>query len=280
MKWRTGHTTIIGLFLLAIAIVLFCSDPDLIFSEGVSFIDTELEGESGHETYTWSKVGFKHNEELLNFPEKIGEWEGYGSDEKQVAGVREYLGARVYLERTYYKIDSFNPIFFLIVQAKESSTFHPPPVCYQAQGYIVEEDKDTVRIPSAQLEGDGISGGRVGGTVPMKKLWLSKIEGGEVVERRIALYCYLKGSQFTDNTINLIRFSAIAPVEGSPDGVLQGMKEFAGLALPHLFEPQENGDEVLFQRVAGWGPEGWLVITAAFTFPITLTIYPLWRRKA
>ena len=61
------------------------------------------------------------------------------------------------------------------VRAWESSAFHPPPVCYKGPGYLVEGDRDTVRISPGQA-GDV----HVGGVVPMKKLWPSRVTDGEV----------------------------------------------------------------------------------------------------
>ncbi|MCL0037193.1 hypothetical protein M1N15_01040 [Dehalococcoidia bacterium] len=80
--------------------------------------------------------------------------------------------------------------------------------------------------------------------------------------------------------MNLIRFSTIAPVEGSPEGALQRMREFASLAMPHLFEVRDYESEILLTRLAGEGTGGWLMIAATFAFPAALITTPFWRRKA
>ncbi|MBT9162563.1 MAG: hypothetical protein DDT27_01122 [Dehalococcoidia bacterium] len=270
-----SYLPIIGLFLLVISVVLLCSDPEPVFSRGVSFVSTELGWKTGEETLVWAKSGFKSNERMMDFPRRVGTWEGYDSNPEAAADLRETLGASVFLMRTYRKPGLSPPVFFLIVQARESSAFHPPPVCYKGLGYRVEEDKDTVRISPGQA-GDV----HVGGVVPMKKLWLTRITDGEVTERQIAIYCYLKGNQFTGDTMNLIRFSTLAPVDGPPDGVLRHMKEFAGLALPHLFEVRDYQTEILFTRLAGEGTGGWLMIAVAFAFPGALITAPYWKGKA
>jgi hypothetical protein len=270
-----SYLPIIGLFLLTISVVLLSSDPELVFSRGVSFVSTEEGWRTGEEMLVWARSGFKSNEEMMEFPRQLGEWEGQDICAETSAHLRETLGASVFLLRTYRQPGLSPPVFFLIIQARESSAFHPPPVCYRVLGYLVEEDKDLVQISPAQV-GDV----RVGGVIPMKKLWLSKIRDGEVTERRIAIYFYLKGNQFTADTMNLIRFETLAPVQGCPEGVLQHMREFAGLALPHLFDFREYESEILFTRLAGKGTGGWLMIAVGVAFPAALITTPFWRRKA
>lgn len=270
-----SYLPIIGLFLLTISVVLLGSDPELVFSRGVSLVTTEVGWRTGEETLVWAKSAFKSNERMMEFPRKIGEWEGHDVCAEVSSNLRETLGASVLLLRTYRQPGFFPPVFLLIIQARQSSAFHPPPVCYRGLGFLVEKDETSVRIIPRQV-GDV----RVGGVVPMKKLWLSKINDGEVSERRIAIYCFLKGDQFTGDTMNLIRFSTLAPVDGSPDGALREMKEFAGLALPYLFEIRPYESEILFTRLAGKGTGGWLMIAVGFVFPAALITSPFWTRKA
>ncbi len=277
MGWRS-FLPVIGVFLLAIVIVFLLSDPQILQSKGISLVSTELGKESQEETLVWAKSGFKDDQELLNFPARLGKWEGHDVSQQEMTELRETLDANVFLMRTYYREGFSTPVFFLIIQAKEASAFHRPPVCYKAQGYLVEEDEDRIQVNPRQMETDGTSDARVGGVVPMKKLWLSKRESGEVSERRIALYCYLKGNQFTGDTINMVRFSTLAPVDGSPKGVLREMKNFAGLALPHLFELREHENRILFHDLVDRGLNGWLVLIGGLAFPIALTTYPFWRR--
>ncbi|MFP3975301.1 MAG: exosortase-associated EpsI family protein [Dehalococcoidia bacterium] len=278
MSWR-NYLPVIGVFLLAIVLVFLLSDSQVLLSKGISLVSTELGKKSEEETLVWAKSGFKDNQEILNFPAKIGKWEGQNVSQQEMTSLRERLDANVFLMRTYYKQGFSTPVFFLIIQAKESSAFHRPPVCYKALGYIVEEDKNTVQVDPSHLGTDKAPDAYVGGTVPMKKLWLTKRKEGEVTERRIALYCYLKGNQFTGDTINMVRFSTLAPVDGSPDNVLQEMKEFTGLAMPHLFEIEEHKSKMLFHQLVDRGLRGWGILIGGLAFPIALTTYPLWRRR-
>ncbi|MFW0860154.1 MAG: hypothetical protein AAGB97_08405 [Dehalococcoidia bacterium] len=71
-----SYLPIIGLFLLVISVVLLCSDPEPVFSRGVSFVSTELGWKTGEETLVWAKSGFKSNERMMDFPRRVGTWEG------------------------------------------------------------------------------------------------------------------------------------------------------------------------------------------------------------
>ncbi len=280
MKLRPDYLSVAGIFLLAISITFMCSSSQLIFSRGVSFVSTELSQSPGQETLAWSKTGFKTNEEIMAFPTHLGEWEGYDWDKRQSADLRETLGANVFLMRNYYRPGFSNPVFFLIVQAKESSALHPPVVCYNALGYHVEEEEDTLKLTSADQDETAASSAMSSGTIPMKKLVVFKSSGDTVTERRVVLYCYLKGGQFTRDTINLIRISAIVPVEGSYDNILAEMKGFAGLAIPQLFDEQQEGEnQTLLADLAGRGPDGKALIFLAFAMPIALVTHPLWRKS-
>ena len=280
MKPRVGYLTIVGIFLLAVSITLMCSNPKLIFSESVSLISTELSKAPGHETFAWSKTGFKTNERIMDFPKKLGEWEGYDWDKRKAANLRETLGANVFLMRDYYRPGLYTPVFFLIVQAKESTALHPPIVCYKSLGYHVDEQEDVISVTGASQGGVSYDNVLTGGMIPMKKLVVSKTSGGKVIERRVVLYCYLKGGQFTSNTINLVRISAVVPVEGSYDGILEEMKDLAGLAIPQLFEfRQEEESQILIAKLAGWGAQGGFLIFLAFAIPVALISYPILRKK-
>jgi len=182
--------------------------------------------------------------------------------------------------RTYTKPSLYTSIFLAIIQAKESSALHPPPVCYKALGFHVDEHKDVIRVTSASQGGASYDNVLTGGTIPMKKLVVSKTFEGKVTERRVVLYCYLKGGQFTSDTINLIRVSALVPAEGSYDGMLEQVKEFAGLAIPQLFEFRQEGEsQILIAKLAGWGVQGGFLIFLAFATPIALITYPILRKK-
>ncbi len=277
MSGYRGYLTIIGLFLLAVSIIVLGSSPKLISSKGVSFVDTELSQASGHETLVWCKVNFKSNERMAEFPLKIGNWQGHEIDERQEANLRELLGANVFLMRNYTKPGLYAPIFFLILQAKESSAFHPPPVCYRAMGYHVDEHKEVVHITGTYLSEDNSF---IGGSIPMKKLIISKTKGGKLIERRVVLYCYLKGNQFTSDYINLMRVSAIIPLKGSYEGVLEEMKGFIAEAIPYLFEfPEEEERQILLVKLANSGIRGWFLILLMFALPLILIIYPFFKRR-
>jgi hypothetical protein len=140
----------------------------------------------------------------------------------------------------------YQPVFFLIVQSNNRSSFHPPIVCYPALGYTIEEEgKELVPVHNASWAGgQWLSEMDVtfNGTIVVKKLVVAKEseEDGKVTERRVVLYFYVKDRPVASNTVTMVRVSAIAPTEGSYDGILNISKEFMGDTIPYMFEPKEK----------------------------------------
>ena len=71
----------------------------------------------------------------------------------------------------------------------------------------------------------------------------------------------------------MIRVSALAPVEGSYDGVLNVTTEFMGDTIPCMFELQKNEPLVLFILLGSGSIIGKVVIVLLFLAPLTLIFY-------
>lgn len=272
MSFYRRYSMVIGLFLLAGIIVILLSSPGVLFSEGVSFIDTEISLSSGVKTYVQTNIDFGDNEHVKAFPHEFEGWQGYDHDTSKSV---DMLGSDVMLLRSYYKSGNYQPVFFMISQAKTESNFHAPPVCYQAQGYNIEEEgKEDFTVSSAGWAADK-SLSPVSISIPVKKLVVSKEN-----ERRIVLYFFIEGNQFTSDTITMVRVSSIAPVEGSYDGVLQLEKEFIAQAFPYMFELDEQSDnQNILSQLTGAGLPGYAAITFIFAIPLAIIIYPQISRK-
>jgi hypothetical protein len=272
MGFYRRYSLLIGLFTLVLVIVLLLSTPDFVFSTGVTFIDSELYRSSGDEAYVRTKMDFGSSEDVSAYPTEIGDWSGYDYD---VTEIKETLGGDVILLRGYSRPGVYQPLFFLIMQAETESSFHPPPVCYPALGYhIQEEGKEQVVVTDTSwTEADSSL------TVPLKKLVVFKESGGEVTDRRVVLYCYVKGNQLASDTITMIRVEALAPVEGSYDGILNVEKDFAALTIPYMFEPNEEEKwSPLAVRLAESGIGGYFAIALLLFVPLAIMLYPRTRR--
>lgn len=272
-KYKRG-LTILGVVLLIIVLILFLSSPGMIFSPTVTFIDTEVYSSSGNEVPVRTKTDLGDPEYMAAFPNNIGKWEGYEYDTTEYI---EVLGADLMLLRSYEPSTFSQPVFFLILQADTESSFHPPEVCVQAQGGEIQErgEEEVVITNTSWVKEDTVV------TIPLKKLVVTRSsESGEITERRVLLYCYVKGNQFYTDTITMIQVEALAPLTGSYEGSTKEEKEFLAEAIPYLFDPGEEGESrLLFMVLIGWGITGYIIIAVLCVIPVALIIFVRTRKE-
>jgi hypothetical protein len=267
-------TNLAGIALFIVVLLVLLTSPGIIFSPVTTFIDTELYRSSGNEASVRTKMDFGSEEHMLLFPRGIGKWTGYDYNTTEYVAL---LGADVMMLRSYEPSTFSQPLFFLILQAKTESSFHPPDVCVRAQGgYIQEQGEEQVTITEASWvkEQSNI-------TVPMKKLVVTKnAKDGTITERRVILFCYVKGNQFYSDTITMIQVEALAPLQGSYEGTLNEEKEYISKAMPLMFEPVKGGEwHPLVISLAEKGIVGYLGIVLMLLIPTAVMVYPRIRRK-
>ena len=270
------YSKIIGLLLLGFVIIILLSTPSMLFAKTITTIDTELSHATGDATPVRAKMDFGSNEHVRAFPKQIGDWRG---SDYNTAGIAESLGADVMLMRSYTNPKSYQPVFFLLMQSNNRSSFHPPTVCYPALGYTVEEEsKETIPVRNVSwAEAPLLSTwekqtGIFKGTISAKKILVSKESDGKVTERRVVLYFYVKESPMS-NKVTMARASALVPTEGSYDEILNITKEFMGETIPYMFEMRKKEEPVLFILLASGSIIGKVVIVLLFLAPLTLIFY-------
>ena len=277
MIFLRQYSVIISVFILVSIAVLLLSSSDLIFSSGVTFIDTELHRSSGDEAYVRTKLDFGSQEHMAAFPLQIGNWTGYSYDSTKWT---EDLGADIILMRGYTPAIFSQPVFLLIMQAKTESSFHPPTVCYPAQGYEIQEKttEEVVITDTAWSESPSSM------AIPLNMLVVTKESAsGNLTERRVVLYSYIKGNQFTTDTITMIRTEALAPIHDSYEGSLSAQKEFLDQAIPLMFEPADAAEwNPIILELVEWGVGGYIVIGLLFCIPLFIVVYPRtgWGRRS
>jgi hypothetical protein len=268
MDFLRKYSLILGISILILVFVILFSSSDMFFASGVTFIDIDLYKSSGDETYVRTKVDFGSLEYMNQFPLKIGDWYGKSYDSEEL---KELLGADTVVQLGYVAPGNFQPIFLSIVQARTNASFHQPKVCYSALGYDVEEEgKEHILIQDASWtqEHSDI-------TLPMKKLVVVKESDGIVRDRRVSLFFYVKGNQFTTDTITMIRYEAVAPLKGSYEHILNMEKKLAADTIPYMFEPSDDEDwEPIVLEIAGWGVLGYLVIVFVLSVPLAIIVFP------
>jgi hypothetical protein len=271
---RYGFVNLAGIALFVIVLLLLLTSPELVFSPVTTFIDTELYRSSGNEASVRTKMDFGSQEHMSAFDRKVGKWQGYDYDTTKYV---ELLGADIMLLRSYEPSTFSQPLFFLILQARTESSFHPPEVCVRAQGGALQEvgDEEVTVTDASWVKGlTSIS-------IPMKKLVVTKnAQDGTIKERRVMLFCYVKGNQFYSDTITMIQVEALAPLEGSYEGTLQEEKAFIAQAMPLMFEPgKAEAWNPLIMQLIDKGIGGYVIIAFMLLLPIAVIVYASVKRK-
>ena len=285
MRFLRQYSTIIGCFLLILAVVILLSTPEAIFSKGISVTDTELSRSGGSSRHVRTNLDFGSNDHMRqNFPLRLGGWRGTEYDTNDVS---ETLGADVMMMRGYIKPGIYSPIFLLIMQAVDRSSFHPPTICYPAMGYSIEEEtSDEILISDTTWAQEYGGKTALGNSMSVKKLVVSReSEEGVTTERRLVLYFYVKDNPlnpFSSDTITMIRVSALIPINQSYGSIANTVKGFTADALPYMFDPDPDvgDDERLVFRLGDSGILGYLGLVGILTIPLIVIFYPyLWDRR-
>ncbi|MGB2854776.1 MAG: exosortase-associated EpsI family protein [Dehalococcoidia bacterium] len=269
MSFFRRYSAVIGGLILALVIIVLVSVPSNILARQATFIGTELQYASGNEIQVRTKMDFGDIEHMQEFPKKFGDWLGLDFESSEMA---ESLGADFLILRKYLNTHYYQPIDFIIMQSKERSSFHAPPICYRALGWEVEEEG----VEEVSVSDVTWASASPPISLDAKKLVAFKESNGEVEEREVALYFYVKGRLFED-TVTMVEVAAPAPVEGSYDEALRELKDFMGETVPYMFEPAEQEGEMLAIYLGrSWGGRGLMAILVLI--PLAIIIYPMLRR--
>ncbi len=273
----------IGMLILMLILSVFLSTPAMVSPGGVSLVATEIQHSSGNEIFVRTKLDFAHPETMEGFPQRIGEWHSISYD---WSALKESLGADILLSRAYRHPNTSKPVFFLIIQGTNMSTFHPPIVCYPALGYEIEEEgKVEVPIANASWAAGPWRSEREGsvfkGEMSVKKLVLVKRSGdGKITERRVALYYFVKDERMSmPNEITMIRISALTPLNGSYQEELEQIKKLTSDTFPEMFEVRPKEKMIAENLVIEHGALGCVVIATVVSAPIIFILLPFIRKR-
>ncbi len=278
---------LIGLLLLALVIIILIATPGAIFSRNVSFIYPSLSDPSSGQTSVQTKMDFGDQEHVESFPMEIGEWTGINYDSAEAEKMRQQLGASVLMMRDYYKPGLWRGLTFLIMQSEDRSSFHPPQVCYPAQGWKVQEEgTEVIPMPESFWKEVGDIGPmdplemalEYLGPVCMSKLIITTGDD-EIEDRHVVLYCYVRNSSYwgSSDTVTMLRVSGPTLLTGSSEDMLNVEKEFMAEVIPLLFEAREEED-IIISQIASLGPGGIFLLILIFAVPLIVAFHPEIRR--
>jgi hypothetical protein len=248
MKKRRQYFLLTGIGLFTVVVLVLLVSSDFIFSPAVTVIGSDLNKASSNQVTVTTKTDLGDPAVMAAFPYDIGKWHGSDYD---TAGVAKQLGATVMLMRGYDPETFSQPMVLTIVQSKSNSSFHAPDYCFPVQGYTIQENtRENLDVTDAAW-----TKGPSTLTLPLNKLVLTKNnKSGQISERIVVLYFYIKGNQFYSDMITMIEVQALGPRQGSYQGTLDEEKDFIGLISPLLFQPGKETGRPLISNMAQKGP--------------------------
>jgi hypothetical protein len=268
------HNILLGIAVLACVVIILVATPGSFLSP-VTFIDSELYQSSDDKVPVRTNTDFGNAAALALLPYEIGQWDGYDYD---TAEYIESLGADLVLLRGYLPDTSGDELFLTINQAKTESSIHDPPYCYRAEGYEIEEEsEERVTVTDARWVK-----GSTAVSLPVKKLVALKTSSeGKVLDRRVALYCYVKGNQFYSDTVTMIKTETLAPLDGSSEDSVSELQAFLAQAVPLMFSPNQSNSQwrPLALTLTEWGIGGWIILAVLIIIPMGIILYPIIRRR-
>jgi hypothetical protein len=273
MSNRSKYFVLIGVCVLTVAVTFLLAAPNFIFSPTITVIGTDLNKTSPNQISVLTKTDFDP-QQIANFPRDVGKWHGVDYDTTATA---QKLGAPVVLLRGYNPDTFTQPLFLTIVQSKADSSFHGPIHCFGAEN-IQDQAAEQLAIDNPAWAKDN-------GTVymPLNKLIVAnKSPDGQILDRSVVLYFYVKGNQYYNDTITMIEVQGLIPLEGPYDGTLDEEKLFLSQITPLIFQlqPNQSGNwHPLIAEMAGKGAIGYLGIGAFLLIPLVIIFYPFMRRR-
>ncbi len=275
MNKKPQYRVLIGIGILTIVVLVLVFSPEFIFSPTVTVIGSDMNKSSSHEASVTTKTDLSNPEQMAAFPKDIGQWHGRDYD---TASVTQQLGANIVLMRGYDPETFAQPLFLTIVQSRSDSSFHSPDIyCYPSQGYVIQENaKEDFLVTNATWPRDHSSI-----SLPLNKLVVAKnTKDGQIFERRVVLFFYMKGNQFYSDMITMVETQALVPLQGSYEGTLKEEKLFLSEIAPFLFQPAVSSEwNPLIKTLIDQRPGGYLIIAVLFLVPLAVIFSPRLRRK-
>ncbi|HID34110.1 MAG TPA: exosortase-associated EpsI family protein [Anaerolineae bacterium] len=148
--------------------------------------------------------------QLHDLPLELGDWAGEDIPQDNIE-VQILLEPEEYVYRRYRRADG-KIIWLSVIGSRQSKSFHPPQICYDAAGWATEIASE----PIALAKGD---------------FYALKVEAKKDAWTHIVLYFYLYPDYLRDQSKGVVLFKVTAPMGASEEETLELEKNF----LRHIF---------------------------------------------
>lgn len=280
MSERASWHVVASVALALLVAALLMSTPTMIFAKQVNIIDTELRESTGSAQRVLAKRDLGDVEQLSRIPTRLGPWNM--SLEHDWDRVAEILNTDVLLSRDYAHPNLLQSTHLLVIQSHNVSSFHPAPVCYRVQGWLLPEDGGqtvSVPVPNATWAKESwlsdAESNVFSGNVSAKLLEVTKEDAnGTVTDKRVALYVYLKQEDWhITNSVTWVRVEMVLPASSPATEALPLLQDLLGRALPELFTFEDREEQTLAGSLASAGPGGWALLSLSVAAPLGYVAY-------
>lgn len=257
----------------------------MIFARTVTILDTELDERGSDPQRVLAKMDLGDSRHLQDIPIRLGPW----NLTRQHAwdATAALLNTDVLLSRDYAHPNLLQSVNLLVIESRNVSSFHPAPVCYEAQGWTVTPGV-TVAIPvpnATWAQPHWLSEDEprsFSGRVDAKMLEATRAGvDGAPDEKRVALYVYLKDDDWSvARSVTWIRVEMAIPPESSGMDAVPALSSLLAEAFPALFSFEETQEKTLAETsVERFGVAGGLVVAGVLAAPVAFLARTLWTRS-
>ncbi len=197
---------------LALAVMLGLFGRDVIQSRvfgqerGYTFLtDIDRWRKTRRERVVRARYDLSLGPQLHDLPLEIGEWKGEDVPQDNIE-VQILLEPEEYVYRRYRRADG-KILWLSIIGSRQSKSFHPPQICYDAAGWATEIASEEVRLDKGAF-------------------YALKVGAKKDAWTHIVLYFFLYPDYLRDQSKGVVLFKVTAPLGVSEEETLELEKDF------------------------------------------------------
>lgn len=253
----------------------------MIFAQTVTILDTELDARGEAPQRVLARMDLGSAEHLQTIPRSLGAWNMTRQHDWDKTA--DLLDTNVLLSRDYAHPHLLQTVNLLVIESTNVSSFHPAPVCYEAQGWTVPRDGGetvTVHVPNATWaqerwlsDAEPMS---FSGNLTAKLLEVTKpADADGPAQKRVALYVYLKDEDWrVTKAVTWVRLEMAVPPDARAADVLPVLSDAFREVVPALFTLEAEEASLGESLLASYGVLGGLGMALAVALPLGLLWSP------
>ena len=213
MRQNPKRSLIILLIMAAALLVMaliyghdFWQNRSLHQEQGYTFIaDIDRWRKTRRERVVRSPFDFSLGPQLHELPLSIGEWDGQDMPQDNVE-VQILLEPEQYVRRLYHNRNG-DIVWLSIIGSRELKSFHPPQICYDADGWHTEISSEEVSLQKGSI-------------------YAMHVNAERDEQQQVILYFFLYPDYLRDPSRGIVLFKVTAPLKTSAEATLDLEKEF------------------------------------------------------